>query len=71
MDGATRHSRQERKQHMRLLLAAALLCLASPALAGFHGTGGPWCWACAKYEYSHKCNAELNPRTHHCGCIKR
>jgi hypothetical protein len=28
-------------------------------------------WACGAYEYAKRCNAELNVRTHRCGCIVR
>ena len=56
-----------------LLLAAAFLCLASPAMAGWqwqHRALSP-AWACGAYEYAKRCNAELNVRTHRCGCIVR
>jgi hypothetical protein len=62
----------------KLLLAAAILSLASPAMAGnyFHWwtyryMGTSWSWACGAFEYRHKCNAELSTHTNRCGCIVR
>ena len=61
-----------------LLLTAAVLCLATPALAGdYHrwwtdqSVAASWTWACGAFEYRHRCNAELKPRTNRCGCIVR
>jgi hypothetical protein len=53
------------------LLAAGLLCIASPALAGTQSPWNPWmqAWACSAFEYAKKCNAELNPRSLHCKCL--
>ena len=49
--------------------AAIVLCLVSPALAWTHlATQG---WVCGRYEYAKRCNAELNMRTHRCGCLTR
>jgi hypothetical protein len=59
---------------MKLLLfaaAAAILCFASPVLAGWTRWAVPQNWACGTYEYAHRCNAELNVRTHRCGCLVR
>jgi hypothetical protein len=60
-----------------LLFAAAVLCLASPALAGDfrwwpdQSIGASWTWVCGAFEYRHRCNAEFHPRTNSCGCIVR
>jgi hypothetical protein len=61
-----------------LLLTATVLCLASPALAGDHyrwwtdqSMHAPWTWTCGAFEYRHRCNAEVKPRTYRCGCIVR
>jgi hypothetical protein len=61
-----------------LLFAAAVLGLASPALAGDQypwRTGrwldAPWYWVCGAFEYRHSCNAEFHPRSQRCGCIVR
>jgi len=62
-----------------LLLAAAVVCIASPAMAGPRMAGNspidnspinPWAsvWACATAEYAKRCNIELTPRGH-CQCI--
>lgn len=59
-----------------LLLAAASLALASPALAGSHFywwqyryAEAPWHYVCGAFEARHKCNAEF--RHHRCGCLVR
>ena len=59
------------RQRKMLLLAAVVLCLASPALAGTQSPWNPWAkaWVCSAFEYVKKCNAELNPRSRHCECI--
>jgi hypothetical protein len=65
---------QEESGKMKPLLfatAAAILFLASPALAGWTHWVVPGCWACGAYEHAHRCNAELNVRTHRCGCLVR
>lgn len=61
-----------------LLFATAVLCLATPALAGDHyrwwtdqSAGASWTWVCGAFEYRHRCNAEFHPRTNRCGCIVR
>jgi hypothetical protein len=56
-----------------LLFAAAAIVLffASPALAGWTHWAAPQSWTCGAYEYAHRCNAELNVRTHRCGCLVR
>lgn len=56
----------------RLVAAAALvLCLASPAMAGWMHWSAQRGWVCSAYEYKHRCNAELNVRTNRCGCLVR
>jgi len=54
-----------------LLLAAAVLALASPALAGTRMSWNPWAppSVCSAFEYAKKCNAELQIRSRHCQCI--
>jgi hypothetical protein len=54
-----------------LFAGATVLFVTSPALAGWARWVGPQCWTCAAYEYAHRCNAELNVRTHRCGCLVR
>jgi hypothetical protein len=61
-----------------LLFGTAVLCLATPALAGDHyrwwtdqSVDTPWTWVCGAFEYRHRCNAEFHPRTNRCGCIVR
>jgi len=61
-----------------LLFATAVLCLATPALAGDdyrwapdQFAGAPRSWVCGAFEYRHRCNAEFHPRTNRCGCIVR
>ena len=61
-----------------LLFATAVLCLATPALAGDHyrwrtdpSVGASWGSVCGAFEYRHRCNAEFHPRTNRCGCIVR
>ena len=61
---------------IRILLAAATLALASPALAGNHYdwwsyryVEAPWHWVCGAFEARHKCNAEF--RTNRCRCLVR
>ena len=58
-----------------LLFAAGLICIASPAMAGWFWTDqfipGPQGWLCARYEYAKRCNAELSPHRNRCVCITR
>ena len=57
-----------------LLLAAAVFCAASPAMAGVRMPSNspinPWApvWACTAAEYAKRCNIELT-RHGHCQCI--
>ncbi len=60
-----------------LLLTAATLVLASPALAGdyshwwwsYRYAEAPWHFVCGAFEARHKCNAEF--RTVRCRCLMR
>jgi hypothetical protein len=61
-----------------LLFAIAVLCLATPALAADNyrwwtdqSVGASQTWTCGAFEYRHRCNAELKPRTNRCSCIVR
>jgi hypothetical protein len=54
------------------LFAAALGCLASPALAGSsYSPWNPWLepWTCTAFENTHRCNALWHPRSAHCRCM--
>jgi hypothetical protein len=54
-----------------LLLAAAVACLTSPALAGSYMPRNPWMqpWTCSAYEDAHKCSALFHPRSARCRCL--
>jgi hypothetical protein len=54
-----------------LLLAAAVACLASPALARPYTPWNPWLqpWACSAFETAHRCSAIYHPRSARCGCF--
>ena len=54
-----------------LLLALGLVCLTSPAQAGFFTRWyhPPAPWVCAAFEFNNKCNALWHPRTSHCRCL--
>ena len=59
-----------------LLFAVGIACLTSPAMAGYwplqwYGAMPQASWACARFEYAKRCNAELSPRRHRCACITR
>jgi hypothetical protein len=53
-----------------VFLALGLVCFSSPALAGFFT---PWNhppapWACAAFEFNHRCNALWHPHSRQCRC---
>ena len=54
-----------------LLLAAAVGCLASPALAGSYTPRNPWMetWTCSAYEDAHRCSAIWHPHAARCRCL--